>query len=104
MSAKSSILIRPAGMVPIVTSKNTIGFFGFGGRTCHSTLPPPPPPPDAINFSRTSLTLQATPGFDFGLAAQAVLVQGLFYRAIVHVLISYWQDLKIQFLLNVPAV
>lgn len=37
MSAKSSILIRPAGMDPMVTSKNTTGFFGFGGRWCHST-------------------------------------------------------------------
>ncbi|WVZ01898.1 hypothetical protein V8G54_022704 [Vigna mungo] len=37
MSAKSSILIRPAGMLPMVTSKKTIGFLGFGGRTCHST-------------------------------------------------------------------
>lgn len=45
MSAKSSILIRPAGMVPMVMSKNTMGFLGFGGRTCHST----PPPADAIN-------------------------------------------------------
>jgi hypothetical protein len=37
MSAKSSILMRPAGMDPMVTSKNTTGFFGFGGRWCHST-------------------------------------------------------------------
>lgn len=95
MSAKSSILMRPAGMVPIVTSKNTIGFLGFGGRTCHST----PPPPDAINFSRTdSLTPQATSGFDFGLGALAGLVQVSFYYLIVHVLVSYWLDLKIQFL------
>lgn len=41
MSAKSSILIRPAGMPPIETSKKTTGFLGFGGRTCHSTFPPP---------------------------------------------------------------
>ena len=34
-------MIRPAGMVPMVTSKKTIGFFGFGGLKCHSTLPPP---------------------------------------------------------------
>jgi hypothetical protein len=25
----------------MVTSKKTIGFFGFGGLKCHSTLPPP---------------------------------------------------------------
>jgi hypothetical protein len=31
ISAKSSILIRPAGIEPIVTSKNTIGFLGFVG-------------------------------------------------------------------------
>ena len=37
MSAKSSILMRPAGMDPMVTSKNTTGFLGFGGRWCHST-------------------------------------------------------------------
>lgn len=37
ISAKSSILILPAGMVPMVMSKNTTGFLGFGGRTCHST-------------------------------------------------------------------
>lgn len=37
MSAKSSILMRPAAMDPMVTSKNTTGFFGFGGRWCHST-------------------------------------------------------------------
>ena len=29
--------MRPAGMDPMVTSKNTTGFFGFGGRWCHST-------------------------------------------------------------------
>ena len=53
ISAKSSILIRPAGMVPIVTSKKTIGFLGFGGLKCHSTLPPPPPDAiAALNFSR----------------------------------------------------
>lgn len=45
ISAKSSILILPAGMLPMVTSKNTIGFLGFGGRTCHSTPPLPFPPP-----------------------------------------------------------
>lgn len=43
ISAKSSILMRPAAMVPMVMSKKTTGFLGFGGRTCHST-----PPPDAI--------------------------------------------------------
>jgi hypothetical protein len=37
MSAKSSILMRPAGMDPMVTSKNTTGFFGFGGLWCQST-------------------------------------------------------------------
>lgn len=46
ISAKSSILMRPAGMLPMVMSKNTIGFLGFGGLWCHST---PPPPTDAIN-------------------------------------------------------
>ena len=40
ISAKSSILIRPAGMLPMVMSKKTIGFFGFGGLTCHSTPDP----------------------------------------------------------------
>lgn len=29
--------MRPAGMDPMVTSKNTTGFFGFGGRRCQST-------------------------------------------------------------------
>lgn len=29
--------MRPAGIDPMVTSKNTTGFFGFGGRWCHST-------------------------------------------------------------------
>lgn len=29
--------MRPAAMDPMVTSKNTTGFFGFGGRWCHST-------------------------------------------------------------------
>ncbi len=36
MSAKSSILIRPAGKLPMVTSKKTIGFLGLGGLRCHS--------------------------------------------------------------------
>ena len=36
MSAKSSILILPAGMDPMVTSKKTMGFLGFGGRRCQS--------------------------------------------------------------------
>ena len=53
ISAKSSILIRPAGMVPIVTSKKTIGFLGFGGLKCHSTLPPPPDAIEALNCSRS---------------------------------------------------
>jgi len=43
MSAKSSILILPAGMVPMVTSKKTMGFLGFGGRRCHSTAAAPEP-------------------------------------------------------------
>ena len=41
MSAKSSILIRPAGIPPIETSKKTTGFLGLGGLTCHSTFPTP---------------------------------------------------------------
>lgn len=36
MSAKSSILIRPAGMPPMVTSKKTIGLLGFLARACQS--------------------------------------------------------------------
>lgn len=36
MSAKSSILMRPAGMDPMVTSKKTMGFLGLGGLRCHS--------------------------------------------------------------------
>ena len=43
MSAKSSILILPAGIVPMVTSKKTMGFLGFGGRRCHSTAAAPEP-------------------------------------------------------------
>lgn len=60
ISAKSSILILPAGMLPMVTSKKTIGFLGFGGRTCHSTLLPPNEA--AIEIEMKSLTprLQAT--------------------------------------------
>lgn len=56
MSAKSSILIRPAGIVPMVMSKKTTGFLGLGGRTCHSTPPPPPAlaPPDAIESIQQS--------------------------------------------------
>lgn len=50
-SAKSSILILPAGMVPMVTSKKTTGFLGFGGRTCHST----PLPVDAIALRPATL-------------------------------------------------
>ena len=42
ISAKSSILIRPAGKLPMVTSKKTIGFLAFGGLKCHSTAAPPP--------------------------------------------------------------
>nr|GMD71923.1 hypothetical protein Iba_chr12fCG3580 [Ipomoea batatas] len=60
MSAKSSILIRPAGMFPMVMSKKTTGFFGTCGLRCHSTPAPsaaaaapppafPAPPPDAIS-------------------------------------------------------
>lgn len=45
-------MIRPAGIPPIVTSKNTIGFLGFGGLWCHSTTGAAAavvlPPPDAI--------------------------------------------------------
>lgn len=62
ISAKSSILMRPAGMVPMVMSKKTTGFLGFGGRTCHSTPPPPPafPPPDAIELIRQTRTHRVT--------------------------------------------
>lgn len=54
ISAKSSILTRPAGMVPIVMSKKTTGFLGFWGLWCHSTTPVAgaaavAPPTDAIS-------------------------------------------------------
>jgi hypothetical protein len=52
MSAKSSILIRPAGKLPMVTSKKTIGFLAFGCRKCHSTAAPPPAPAGAAIASR----------------------------------------------------
>lgn len=57
ISAKSSILTRPAGMVPIVMSKKTTGFLGFWGLWCHSTTPVAgaaavAPPTDAIRGIR----------------------------------------------------
>ena len=76
MSAKSSILIRPAGIPPIETSKKTTGFLGLGGLTCHSTFPPPLegadaapvgpatiPPPELIRTQTFLLLLSLT---DFG--------------------------------------
>jgi hypothetical protein len=68
ISAKSSILMRPAGMLPIVMSKKTIGFFGFGGRTCHSTVFPPP---DAIDIARAQeLLLDSSWVLGFALQSQ----------------------------------
>lgn len=69
ISAKSSILIRPAGMDPMVMSKKTIGFLGFGGLWCHSKfddiagdamktpLPTTLPPTEAINKNAGNPTI-----------------------------------------------
>lgn len=72
-------------MLPMVTSKKTIGFLGLGGRTCHSTPELPfPPNEEAIEIEREPSRANSLP------SCNATLVVVL--RYIHHFQLHYFND------------